>query len=399
METEKKCIVCSKEVNSHTPHAIIRERDGVYICADCIDKLADGLEKMRNPKKEVKLELKTPKQIYQEICKKVIGQEHAKKVLSVAVYNHYKRIMNHDLNIEKNNILLAGPSGCGKTYFAKTLAEILNVPFTICDATKFTEAGYVGDDVESCITTLYQNAGESVMRAEAGIVYIDEIDKISKKDKNPSVTRDVTGEGVQNALLKMIEGTVVEVPVTSGKRLRGTQTVSIDTSNILFICGGAFSGIEDKPEDKQIGFVLQEEPDKKKNTQGKSLVEKYIDYGMTREFMGRLPIIAELDQLTKDDLVAILTNQDNSLLKHYQSLFALDNIELVFDQDAVESIAELALERNLGARGLKSIMEEIMLDLMFEVPSDEDLILCKITKEFVTQKSTPILIREAEKEA
>lgn len=378
----KRCVCCGKELKKTTPRAWL-EDGKCFICTDCISMLYKGMQEKWKSLYNQAFEFKTPHEIYNAMEQKIIGQTHAKKILSVAVYNHYKRILNQDLPIEKNNILLAGPSGSGKTFFAKTLAELLNVPFVIADATKYTEAGYIGEDVENCILALYENAGRNKAKTEIGIVFIDEIDKIASKSTGRSTTKDVSGEGVQNALLKLIEGTVVEI---KDKQDINGHTCKIDTSNILFICGGAFSGLgtEKEKKDIYIGFAGNKENFTNTETpQHTHTVEDFIQYGMTREFMGRLPVIAELTELTQNELVAILKNP-TGILKHYESLFAIDQIQLTFSDEALKEIAKMALERQVGARGLKAILEEIMLDIMFNLPSsDKQIEKCHITLETV----------------
>ena len=350
----------------------------IFLCKDCLSSLNKLVNTDETISKQVDQTI-YPYEICSELDKYVIGQRNAKKVLAVAVYNHYKRI-HSDKKIDKSNILLCGPSGSGKTLLAKTLAKLLDVPFAIADATKFTEAGYVGDDVESCITTLFHNSGQNIEKTEKGIIYIDEIDKIARKGENPSITRDVSGEGVQNALLKIIEGCEIDVPVMSGRRQIQSRTVKIDTTNILFICGGAFNGIDKKPENN-IGFYNEKNESvlkKKRKT-----AEDFVEYGLTREFIGRLPIIAELEELKIEDLICVLKDTENSILEQYQELLFLDGVELVFEEDALEEIAKIAFERNIGARGLKTILEDIMLDIMYEAPSNRKIQRYTITKETI----------------
>lgn len=371
--SNSKCYLCNKTNNEMV--TINGKKGQLSLCKECLSSLNDLL----NTEKEIEMQnIITPKFICDELNKYVIGQEHAKKVLAVAVYNHYKRIHSNK-KIEKSNILLCGPSGSGKTLLAKTLANLLEVPFAIADATRFTEAGYVGDDVESCITTLFHNSGQNIEKTEQGIIYIDEIDKIARKGENLSITRDVSGEGVQNALLKIMEGSVVEVPIQTGRRQIQSRTVTIDTSNILFICGGAFQNMNEPQNKKQIGFHKKQYLEEK----NQKCAEDFVQYGLTREFIGRLPIIAELEELTENDLIQILTDTEDSILEQYQELFFLDGIELLFDEEAIKEIATIALQRKTGARGLKTILEDIMLDIMYEAPSNQKIQRYIITKDTV----------------
>ena len=334
----------------------------------------------------------------------VIGQEEAKKTLSVAVYNHYKRINNKnnvesDVEIQKSNVLLLGPTGCGKTLLAQTLAKILEVPFAIADATTLTEAGYVGEDVENILLKLIQAADYDIAKAEKGIIYIDEIDKISRKSENPSITRDVSGEGVQQALLKIVEGTTASVPPQGGRKHPHQEFLQINTENILFICGGAFEGLEkivkDRIGKKTIGFGAEIESKKdisKYEVFEKLLPQDLLKFGLIPEFVGRLPIIATLKELDKQALTDIVTKPKNALVKQYQKLFEIDNVQLEFEEDALEQIVEKAIERKTGARGLRSIIEEIMRDIMFEIPSNPKIEKCIITKETVTSGEPPKII-------
>jgi ATP-dependent Clp protease ATP-binding subunit ClpX len=402
------CSFCGK--SEKDAQSLIAGPAGVFICDECVElcdaMLAQQEKRSAEGEAAAPINLLKPHELKAHLDEYVIGQEHAKKVLSVAVHNHYKRMFHtgddDGVELEKSNVLLVGPTGSGKTLLAKTLARVLDVPYAITDATTVTEAGYVGEDVESILLSLLQNADFDVKKAERGIVYIDEIDKIGRKTDNVSITRDVSGEGVQQALLKIIEGTIAKIPPKGGRKHPQEKYIDLDTSNILFICGGAFIGVDEiikrRTDEKVLGFGSAEKVSKDWKPVTMNIEpEDLLKFGLIPEFIGRIPLVVQLQELSEDDLVHILTVPKNAMVKQYQKLLSMDDVELTFDKEALRSLARMAIKRKTGARGLRAILEHLMLDVMYEVPQREDITECHITKDVVEGRAHPIELGDAKK--